>query len=97
MVQAGFLPNEIVDFSDFWDAHWPAADWMTVYPQTQRLGALRIQPEPDALLRLWFVVEEGCWPTEAAVLPQVYRVGFHASEWGVVFDRVFPRDWDLVQ
>ena len=97
MALSGFLDNEIVDFSDFWDAHWPAAEWMTVYPQTRRLGGLRIHPEPDALLRLWFVVEDGCAPVEAPTLPEVVREGFHASEWGVVFDRQYSRTWDLVQ
>ena len=97
MAQAGFLYDEIVDFSDFWDAYWPDAEWMTVYPQTTRLGALRIHPQPDNLLRLWFVVEDGCAPVEPASLPQVPRQGFHAAEWGVVFDRSYGRAWDLVQ
>ncbi len=97
MALAGFLDAEIVDFSDFWDAHWPSADWMTVYPQTRRLGVLRIDPAPDELLRLWFVVDDGCHPVEEPQLPRAAREGFHAAEWGVVFDRAYPRDWELVQ
>lgn len=97
MAQAGFLHDEIVDFSDFWDAYWPETGWMTVYPQTRRLGALRIHPAPDSLLRLWFVIEDGCAAVEPATLPAVSREGFHAAEWGVVFDRSYGRDWDLVQ
>lgn len=97
MALSGFLHDEIVDFSDFWDAHWPAAEWMTVYPQTQHLGALRISPAPDQLLRMWFVVEDGCWPVDEPELPQVDRRGFHAAEWGIVFDRAYPRDWDWVR
>jgi len=97
MALAGFLGAEVEDFSDFWDAWWPEADWMTVYPQTQRLGALRITPAPDSLLRLWFVVEDGCAPVEVPVMPQVTRAGFHAAEWGVVFDQAYGRGWDIVQ
>lgn len=95
MAQSGFNAAEIEDFADFWDAWWPDAAWMTVYPQTARLGRLVVDPEPDSMLRLWFVVEDGCAVVDEPVLPQVERHGFHVAEWGVVFDRAYSRKWEV--
>ena len=84
MEQYGFLPNEIWDFSDFWDSEFPESDWMTVYPQVDDLLPVNISPRPDSFLRVWFLVEDGCQRVSAPEIPSVQRTGYHASEWGVV-------------
>ncbi len=85
MADMGFLPNEIADFSEAWDGGFPKARWMTVYPQLDDLSRLNIQPEPEHLLRAWFLVTEGCARVQAPELPAVERSGYHAAEWGVAF------------
>jgi hypothetical protein len=80
----GFLPNEVADFVDFWDAAWTTRFPVTIYPQIDDLPPLRIDPLPDDLARAWFVVAAGC--DEAAVepaLPVFSRGGYHAAEWGL--------------
>jgi hypothetical protein len=84
MEHMGFLDHEIADFSEFWDASFPIAPWITVYPQRDdELTWLRIRPEPDHLLRAWFVIDAGCHPTEPALLEPMDRSGYHAAEWGL--------------
>lgn len=85
MEDLGFLDNEIADFSEAWDPTFPSAKWMTVYPQFDDLARLTIEPAPDNLLRAWFVVTDGCQDVRAPQIDPVERVGYHASEWGVVF------------
>lgn len=84
MGDMGFLPNEIDDFAEGWDESFPAAEWLTVYPQFD-LPALVIEPAPDHLLRAWFYVTDGCSAAEAPELPILPRTGWHAAEWGVSF------------
>lgn len=84
MADLGFLPSEIADFGEAWDADLPTADAMTIYPQTEGLPSLFIDPPPDHLLRTWFLVADGCFPAATPVLAAVPRTGFHAAEWGVV-------------
>jgi hypothetical protein len=88
----GFLPNEIANFQEAWDADLPRAGWMTVYPQTEHLPALRIEPRPDVVLRAWYLVEAGCQPVREPVVTPVERTGFHAAEWGVILDRSLGRE-----
>jgi hypothetical protein len=83
MEEAGFLPDEIADFSAFWDAEFQSASVLTIYPQVD-LPGLRIRPRPDHLLRLWFAVRQGCQVVDEPEIPRVERTGFHAAEWGVV-------------
>jgi hypothetical protein len=97
MADLGFLPNEIADFVDAWDATFPTAPWMTVYPQLEGLSPLVIEPAPDQLLRAWFVVAAGCQPVRAPELPSVARVGYHASEWGISFLEPLDRPTVLVE
>ncbi len=97
MADMGFLQNEIVDFSDAWDATFPAAAWMTVYPQVDGLSPLVVEPAPDELLRAWFVVADGCQPVRAPELPRAERVGYHASEWGISFLEPLDRPTVLVE
>lgn len=97
MADLGFLDNEIADFSDAWDATFPAAAWMTVYPQFEGLNRLVIEPAPAELLRAWFVVADGCQKVRPAELVAVPRVGYHASEWGVSFLAPLDRPTILVE
>ncbi|MCP4805969.1 MAG: hypothetical protein GY913_04985 [Proteobacteria bacterium] len=82
----GFLEPEIEDFSNFWDPVFPQAGQVTVFPQSERLPGLRIDPRPDELLRVWFVVEPGCHAVVEPAIEEAVREGFHASEWGVVLE-----------
>lgn len=97
MADLGFLPSEIADFSDAWDADFPEAEVMTVLPQLTGLPALQIDPPPEALLRAWFVVTDGCTAARAPQLPPpVARHGYHAAEWGVAFEAPLTRDEIIV-
>jgi hypothetical protein len=74
----------VADFVDFWDAAWLVRRPVTVYPQLENLPPLRIEPPPDHLARVWFVVEDGCAPGLAEPeLPVFDRTGYHAAEWGL--------------
>ena len=52
------------------------------------MGLLGIQPKPDSLFRLWFVVtpEEAPTPMQPAKVERMTRQGFAAVEWGGVLD-----------
>jgi len=97
MSDMGFLPHEVQDFADAWDADFPAAEWMTVYPQVDDLSALTVDPEPRNLLRAWFFVADGCEAVIPPQLPHVERVGYHAAEWGIAFRQPLYRDEVLVE
>lgn len=90
MLDLGFTAAELGDFRDYWDAAWPGADRVGVYPQLQ-LPRLDVQPEPDTLLRAWFVVTQGCAAVRLPELPALERLGFVATEWGVVVAPPLPR------
>lgn len=91
MLDLGFSPPEIGDFADYWDANFPSADVITVYPQLSHLPRLDIQPAPDRTLRAWFVVEDGCARVDAPVWEAFDRTGYVATEWGVVVDSSLER------
>lgn len=97
MADLGFLDNEIRDFSDAWDADFPEAEWMTVYPQVDDLSALVVEPPPDELLRAWFLVADGCEEVVPPQLAATPRVGYHAAEWGIAFRQPLFRDEILVE
>lgn len=86
MYDLGFAKNEIADFAEAWDPIFPAAAWMTVYPQLDDLPRVDIAPAPDGFLRAWFYVVPGCAPVGEPELPAFNPVGFVATEWGVAFD-----------
>lgn len=97
MADLGFLPNEIADFSEAWDADFPVAEQMTLLPQLERLPALNIDPQPATLLRAWFVVTAGCTAERVPELPpRMIRDGYHAAEWGVAFEAPLTRDEIIV-
>ena len=86
----GLNETETTDFVDFWCYNLPLAQWYRFYPQyeavvSQQIG-LKIVPQPDSLLRLWFVITPADGPanlTEPVIAP-FNRQGFTAVEWGVV-------------
>lgn len=94
----GFPSHEIDDFAEYWDAVWPRSSLVSIYPQLDKLPGLGIWPRPDTTVRAWFVVHEGC-PAglEAPEFPEVERVGFVASEWGLILGSGLPRvaDWQV--
>lgn len=87
----GFTALEVEDFRDYWDAVWPSADRVGIYPQIDRLPGLFVEPRPDTLVRAWFVVDDSCRATQWPELPMVERTGFTAAEWGVVILPPLPR------
>lgn len=87
----GFTGPEVEDFRDYWDAVWPSAERVGIYPQIDRLPGLFVEPRPDTLVRAWFVVDDTCRATEWPELPMVERTGFTAAEWGVVILPPLPR------
>jgi len=86
----GLSDTESNDFIEFWCNHLPAAKWYAFYPQyeplvSQQVG-LKLAPEPDSLLRIWFVivpVDEPAEIEEPEIKPFA-RTGFTVVEWGVV-------------
>ncbi len=86
MRDLGFADNEIADFAEAWDPIFPAAPWMTVYPQFEGLPGVEVSPAPDSFLRAWFYVVPGCAAVREPELPAFNPVGFIATEWGVAFD-----------
>lgn len=86
----GLNAQETFDFADFWKDALPKANWYTFYPQyddliSQHVG-LKVQPAPDSVLRLWFVVVPSDAPAfpEAPVIAPFERSGFAVVEWGVI-------------
>lgn len=90
MFDLGFIEPELEDFRDYWDAAWPSAELVGIYPQFD-LPALKIRPEPDTLLRAWFVVTPRCDAKRLPELSHTERVGFTATEWGVIVAPPLPR------
>lgn len=97
MADMGFLANEIADFAEAWDASFPKAEWITVYPQVDDLSALVVEPTPAHMLRAWFLVADGCDDVVPPQLPTVPRVGYHASEWGIAFRAPLDRGEIVVE
>jgi hypothetical protein len=88
----GLTADETDDFLDFWTIHLPPAPCDLIYAQEEAdidmtMGLL-IDPAPDALLRLWLVVQgaPSCPPLPAPAISPFVRSGFTAVEWGVVLD-----------
>ncbi|RJO71856.1 MAG: carboxypeptidase regulatory-like domain-containing protein [Myxococcales bacterium] len=89
----GFTPAETADFVDYWSVHLPLAPFYAVYPLSAAqildpLAELFIEPAPDSLFRLWFVIspETSARPLLAPAIAPMTRQGFTAVEWGVVLD-----------
>ncbi len=89
----GLTAAETADFVDYWSTHLPDAPFYGIYPLTEAsviepLVGLRIDPQPDSLFRLWFVVSPEVTPPALSppVIDSPPRIGFTAVEWGVILD-----------
>jgi hypothetical protein len=86
----GFEENEIADFLAFWEPGLQKTACYLVYPQldeqVSQMVGLTIDPAPDTVRRMWFVVEprESCGELPAPAIEPFERKGFTAVEWGVV-------------
>ncbi len=89
----GLTDAETFDFVDFWSDHLPPAPHYAVFPLVEAeiidpMVGLNIEPTPDSVFRLWFVVSPEAGPSalpEPDIRP-VVRTGFTAVEWGVIID-----------
>lgn len=88
----GFSKAETADFINWWTQRLRDYPYYVVYPQTNTqidpLIRLRIFPEPDKVLRLFYLIE-GVAKRPAHLLPApaitaFERKGFVVAEWGVL-------------
>ncbi|MDD3716902.1 MAG: hypothetical protein PHT46_07360 [Candidatus Marinimicrobia bacterium] len=86
----GFNENEIRDFMDYWIPLLNTAPYYAVYPQhtasVNYAVKLRISERPDAMLRLFYVIDEAQdkFTLPEPEIPEFERNGFSVTEWGVV-------------
>ncbi|MCD4733949.1 carboxypeptidase regulatory-like domain-containing protein, partial [bacterium] len=109
----GFVGREIEDFVEYWIPRLTDSPWYSLRPlykeELAEVIRLQIEPEPDSLLRLIYVIRgldavDGD-PTPP-VIPDFERTGFTVAEWGGIvegewFDidengtiRGVVRDWE---
>jgi len=89
----GFRGREVDDFLEYWTPRLTESLFYAVYPQTDEINAvvgLRVEPEPDSVLRLFFLIEPLDEATATAdgylpepEIPEFTREGFTVVEWGV--------------
>ncbi|MBN2493014.1 MAG: carboxypeptidase regulatory-like domain-containing protein [Deltaproteobacteria bacterium] len=87
----GLNQTEKADFVDYWNDHLAPAPYYGIYPLVEPavldgLVGLQIDPLPDEVFRLWFVItyeQEPLSPPEPEITALV-RQGFTAVEWGVI-------------
>ncbi|MCX7021697.1 MAG: carboxypeptidase-like regulatory domain-containing protein [bacterium] len=89
----GFADREVDDFLEYWTPRLTESSFYAVYPQTDEIDAvveLRVEPEPDSVLRLFFLIEPldettatADWYLPEPVIPKFERQGFTVVEWGV--------------
>jgi len=84
----GLNQTEINDFIEYWTARLIDSPYYSVHPllnhDIDAVCPISINPNPDNLLRLWFVfipqIEDVKVP--APKVPAFPRNGFHVIEWG---------------
>ncbi len=88
----GFNDKEIREFVEYWTVKLPSSQYYTIYPLlNDDLGAicpLTVVPEPDNVLRLWFVFEatSNHVVIEPPIVPEFDRSGFVVTEWGGIIN-----------
>lgn len=88
----GFNDAEIKDFMDYWIPLLNTAPFYAIYPQhTANVNyavKLSISESPDALLRLFYVIEEvqSDFELPGPDIPEFERIGFTVTEWGVILN-----------
>jgi hypothetical protein len=91
----GFQGREVDDFLEYWSPLL-SDDYYLVCPQTEEIDAvvgLYVEPEPDSVLRLFFLIEPvdeslatADWYLPEPLIPKFERTGFAVVEWGVCLD-----------
>jgi len=89
----GFVGREVDDFLEYWTPRLTESLFYAVYPQTEEIDAvvgLRVEPEPDSVLRLFFLIEPldeaaatADWYLPEPEIQPFERQGFAVVEWGV--------------
>ncbi|MGJ7032201.1 hypothetical protein [Niabella hirudinis] len=93
MTACQFKPNEIGDFIDYWIPRLKGAPYYAVYPQEkpliEKLIQLHFSEQPDAVLRLFYLVKALDKPIQLPPYHKqetIRREGFHVAEWGVILE-----------
>ncbi len=87
----GFNEREIHDFMEYWIPRLKDAPYYAIYPQhtamVNQAISLDISQRPDALLRLFYVIEDmqGYFALPEPDVPEFTRKGFTVTEWGVIW------------
>jgi len=93
LVAHGFVGREIEDFVEYWIPRLTDSPWYSLRPlykeELAEVISLQIEPEPDSLLRLIYVIRgldavDGD-PTPP-VIPDFERTGFTVAEWGGIVE-----------
>ncbi len=90
MTAFGFNDSEIHDFTVYWMTRLPEYDYYKISPlmspELDSYVELQIVPEPDSVLRLFYVIAPALEFSESdqIQIPQFTRAGFSVAEWGVI-------------
>jgi hypothetical protein len=87
--QYGFNEKETAEFIDYWANHLVEDTDFVFYPQeteaVNRDMPLTIRPEPDHVMRIWYLAEPLVSAPEPVTSPErIVREGFYVVEWGVI-------------
>jgi hypothetical protein len=87
--QYGFNEKETGEFIDYWANHLVEDTDFVFYPQeTEAVNGdmpLTIRPEPDHVMRIWYLAEPLVSAPEPVTSPErIVREGFYVVEWGVI-------------
>lgn len=88
----GFNARETADFVQYWDGKLLHTDNYVFYPQNtetiEKIMPLTVDPAPDSVYRLWFLIEKdhGQHCETVSPIDQVQRSAFSVVEWGGVMD-----------
>ena len=90
MAEYGFNKKEIKDFIDYWQIHLPKGEFYDIIPivnhEIDKEFALKIEPLPQSLLRVWFYINsvEKQSKLNPPFITNFERKGFTVVEWGVL-------------
>lgn len=86
----GFNKKETNDFVSYWKDKFPPCSYYAIYPiinkEIDKVCPLEINPKPDKILRVWFVVVPTAHPIslQKPYISSFKRNGFLVTEWGVI-------------
>jgi hypothetical protein len=84
----GLNDNEIEDFKEYWTQRLTGSRYYSIFPlineEVDDVCPISIQPEPDHILRLWFVFipQKKMENLKTPIIPKFSRNGFEVVEWG---------------